>query len=226
VSEPNAPRTQQVIVLHGIWMAGPVCGLLAHRLRGCGFDVAIYSYPSVRLSLDENARGLQRYAEAGAKGPVHFVAHSLGGLVVLAMLASKPSLEVGRIVLLGSPCAGSSTAEQLARKRPGRWLLGQALGSLVPGGSRPLPNLEIGAIAGTRRFGVGMMLARLNAPNDGVVTVAETHLPGLADHVVLPVTHSGMLFSARVARQVCAFLRLGRFTREPRAEPVPAQRAL
>jgi pimeloyl-ACP methyl ester carboxylesterase len=219
-------RAEQVIVLHGLWMNGPVCGLLAHRLRGGGFDVAVYSYPSVRLDVEENARRLQRYAEAGARGPVHFVAHSLGGLVALAMLAWKPSLQMGRLVLLGSPCVGSSIAEQLARRRAGRWLLGQALGSLVPARSRPLPNIEIGAIAGTRRFGVGMMLAHLNAPNDGVVTVAETRLPGLADHVVLPVSHSGMLFSARVAREVCAFLRHGHFTREPVAESGPVQRAL
>lgn len=78
--------------------------------------------------------------------------------------------------------------------------------------------IEIGAIAGTRRLGVGMAFARLDNPNDGVVTVAETRLPGLADHLVLPVSHSGMLFSARVAREVCAFLRAGRFASRAAAE--------
>jgi pimeloyl-ACP methyl ester carboxylesterase len=226
MSGVRAAYAEQVVVLHGIWMAGPVCALLAHRLRGCGFDVALYSYPSVRLSLEENARRLQRYAEARASGRIHFVAHSLGGLVLLAMLARNPSLQVGRIVLLGSPCAGSSTAEQLARRRAGRWLLGRALGSLVPARSRALPAIEVGAIAGTRCFGVGMVLARLDAPNDGVVTVAETRVPGLADHVVLPVTHSGMLFSARVALQVCAFLRHGRFSRNYLTQPERAQRTV
>ena len=73
--------------------------------------------------------------------------------------------------------------------------------------------METGAIAGTMRFGVASLVVALPTPNDGAVTVAETQLPGLRDHLVLHVTHSGLLVSARVARQVCAFLTHGRFAR-------------
>ncbi|HZP89005.1 MAG TPA: hypothetical protein VFB54_19495, partial [Burkholderiales bacterium] len=71
--------------------------------------------------------------------------------------------------------------------------------------------VEVGVIAGTRRFGLGCVFVTLQGPNDGVVTVEETRLPGLTDHLVMPVTHSGMIVSARVARQVGVFLKTGRF---------------
>jgi len=68
-------------------------------------------------------------------------------------------------------------------------------------------------IAGTRRFGLGQLFTRLPAPHDGAVCVDETRLPGLRDHLSLPVSHSGMIVSARVTRQVCSFLEQGHFTR-------------
>jgi hypothetical protein len=73
------------------------------------------------------------------------------------------------------------------------------------------PGVEAGAIAGTRRFGLGSLVLRLPGPSDGVVRVEETRHPRLADHVTMPVAHSEMLVSRPVAAQVAAFLRDGRF---------------
>ena len=74
------------------------------------------------------------------------------------------------------------------------------------------PGREIGVIAGSRSRGLGRVVARgLPTPNDGVVTVAETELAAACDRIVLPVSHSGMLFSRGVARQSAAFLRAGKF---------------
>ena len=72
---------------------------------------------------------------------------------------------------------------------------------------------EIGAIAGTRAFGLGAVVTRLPKPNDGVVCLDETKFPALRDHVALPLGHTVMLVSSRVARQTTAFLRTGAFTR-------------
>jgi len=208
----GAARGDLVVLVHGLWMTGAVGALLARRLRTCGFDPALFSYPSVRLTLDENVRHLLRFVEARGRSPVHFIGHSLGGLVVLALLARERTLPTGRVVLLGSPCSGSQAAAQLAGSRTGRALVGRTLpGWKVEQGIDVAQRLPVGAIAGTRRFGLGSVLVRLQGPNDGVVAVEETRLPGLRDHIVLPVTHSGMVVSARVARQVCSFLTHGSF---------------
>ena len=73
--------------------------------------------------------------------------------------------------------------------------------------------IEVGALAGDHSIGLGHLFTSLEGPNDGAVTVAETRIPGLRDHIVLPVSHSGMLLSAEVARQSVAFLGSGAFLR-------------
>jgi hypothetical protein len=75
------------------------------------------------------------------------------------------------------------------------------------------PRFEIGAIAGTRAFGLGAVVARLPSPNDGVVCVDETRFPALRDHIEFPIGHSLMLISSRVARQTVSFLKTGAFRR-------------
>jgi pimeloyl-ACP methyl ester carboxylesterase len=206
-------RGEKVVLVHGLWMTGAVCALLARRLRACGFEALLFSYPSVRIALEQVALRLERFVREHSAGPVHFVGHSLGGLVVLELLARAPELPAGRVVLLGSPSTSSLAAEQLARSRAGRVLAGRALPQWRPEhGMAVSKRVETGAIAGTARFGVASLVVTLPRPNDGAVTVAETQLPGLQDHLVLHVTHSGLLVSARVAREVCAFLAHGRFT--------------
>jgi pimeloyl-ACP methyl ester carboxylesterase len=209
-----AQRAEKVVLVHGLWMTGAVCALLARRLRACGLEPLLFSYPSARTTLEQAAQRLERFVHERSAGPVHFVGHSLGGLVVLELLAREPSIPVRRIVLLGSPSTSSLAAEQLVRSRSGRLLTGRALPQWrAERGEGVVQRVETGAIAGTARFGVASLVVTLPRPNDGAVTVAETQLPGLRDHLVLHVTHSGLLLSARVARQVCAFLAHGRFSR-------------
>jgi len=201
-----------VVLVHGLWMGRAIWLLLARRLREQGYRVASFSYPSVRQGLAESARALEAFARARRARRVHLVGHSLGGLVVLRMLRDAHSLPVGRAVLLGCPAAGCGTAEQLSRSSAGRFLLGAALPQWTPADAPPtVQRIEVGSIAGTRRFGMGPLLVRLPRPNDGVVMVDETVLPGLADHLVLPVSHSGLVVSPRVASEIVAFLRSGRF---------------
>ncbi|MBK6598378.1 MAG: hypothetical protein IPG25_11055 [Proteobacteria bacterium] len=74
---------------------------------------------------------------------------------------------------------------------------------------------EVGVIAGSRPVGLGRLFVRFDDDSDGTVAVAETKLPGATDHVVMPVSHTGMQFSARVARQIGEFLEKGRFSLNP-----------
>jgi pimeloyl-ACP methyl ester carboxylesterase len=203
-----------VVIVHGLWMHGAVYALLAARLRACGFRCALFSYRSIALPLEEIGRRLARFAQARGPARVHFVGHSLGGLVVLDMLARDKTLPVGRVLLLGTPAAGSRAVEQLARSRAGRALLGRALPQWQPACAREVTaRVPVGAIAGTVRLGVASLVVRLTPPDDGAVAVEETRLPGLADHIVMRTSHSGMAVSRQVSRQICHFLKYGRFAR-------------
>jgi pimeloyl-ACP methyl ester carboxylesterase len=202
-----------VVIVHGLWMHGAVYALLAARVRAWGYQPALFSYRSVTLSLDEIGRRLGRFVEMRRPTRVHFIGHSLGGLVVLDMLAQERALPVGRVVLLGTPASGSQAVVQLLGTRAGRALVGKALPEWRPEiAGQVAGRVEVGSIAGTLRMGIGSLVVHLSAPNDGVVAVEETRLPGIADHIVMRTSHSGMAVSPHVARQICHFLQYGRFS--------------
>lgn len=206
------PGAATVVFLHGIWMTGLDMSVLRRRVHACGFVPRQFSYPSVRAAPRANAARLQRWLTGVEGGTVHFVAHSLGGLVLRWLLADFPAQRPGRIVTLGTPHAGSRAAAGAA----GRPLLRRLLGaSLEQGLLGDLPSWdgarELGVIAGTGGIGIGRFVTRLAPPHDGTVEFAETSLPGMSDFVAVGATHLGLLYSATAARQVCAFLSGGRF---------------
>lgn len=206
-------RMETVVLLSGLWLPGRSLWLLERRLRACGFEVRVFSYRSVRATLADSAHALQRYVQTLPADTVHFVGYSLGGIVIRALFELYPQQRPGRIVTLATPHLGNRVATHLTRRRWGRRLLGRGVCDLVAGApqSWPLPARDIGSLAGDIALGLGMCCVRLPRPHDGSVTVAETQLPGITDHAVLPVAHFSMLLSARVAHATCRFLRTGRF---------------
>jgi pimeloyl-ACP methyl ester carboxylesterase len=202
-----------VILVHGVWMHGLSMALQRYYLVQRGFDARCYSYHSVAPTLSENAQQLAAFARAQPADAIHWVGHSLGGLVILRMFETAADTLPGRVVLMGTPFQGSRAASCLARHEWGGRALGRSLAEWF-GRDKPcdFPGREIGTIAGSRSIGLGVLFAPdLPEPNDGAVAVAETFLPAARDHVVLPVTHSGMLVSRAVALQAAAFIQTGRF---------------
>jgi pimeloyl-ACP methyl ester carboxylesterase len=165
--------------------------------------------------MSNHVRRLIDCARAHKAEQLHFVGHSLGGLVVLRALEITDDLPPGRAVLLGSPLQGSRTAQSLARLPFGRALLGGALTQeCVDWSPREWSGRrEVGVIAGSMGFGVGRLLANLDAAHDGTVLVEETRLPGAKDHMVVAASHTGLLVSAQVAEQTRHFLDRGVFKR-------------
>ncbi|MFO1318747.1 MAG: alpha/beta fold hydrolase [Burkholderiales bacterium] len=210
-------RLESVILLHGLWLSGWVMTPLRRFIGKQGFRTSLFSYPTVRCSLDDNARRLARFCRTRPGDTLHLVGHSLGGLVALRMLTLEPDPRPGRIVLLGSPLAGSVAARGVMRHPFGRALIGRSLPDWRP---ESMPSgCEIGMVAGTAGLGIGRVFSTLESPNDGTVAVSETRHPGLSDHCCLPVSHTSMLTSRRVADAVCRFLRDGRFA--PTGSPRP-----
>jgi pimeloyl-ACP methyl ester carboxylesterase len=205
--------SESVIVAPGLWMPGLETKLLRYRLTNAGFRTYSFEFPSMRGTLERNAQLLARFAEQAVGDRLHFVGHSLGGVVTLRMLAQTHLPRVGRIVCLGSPLVGSRAAAWLAGTNAGRRVVGKTmLDHLEEGGCAPWDrHQELGIIAGTRSFGIGRFMQTMPVDNDGTVAVDETRLPGATAHLTLPVTHTQLLFDRKVARQTIHFLRNGHF---------------
>lgn len=201
-----------VVLVHGLWLHGAAFAVQRRWLRQRGFSVSTFSYPSVRRGLEANSQGLARYVAQLAAGSIALVGHSLGGLIVLDMLARHPDARIRRVVLMGVPCAGSHCADTLLRVPLLSAIVGRSLADAARQGSWAVPaGVEVGVLAGRRGVGLGRLVPGLPRPNDGTVSVAETRLPGSRDAITLAVSHTEMLVSGACARQVAAFLESGHF---------------
>ena len=217
------PVSKHVVLVHGVWMPGAVMAWLKRQLaHDHGFRGHLFSYASIRGTLDENAELLADFIRALGIDNVHLVGHSLGGVVSLRMLALNDDAPPGRLVCLGSPLGGCRVASTLTRHSWGNSVLGRALVAGVldeaatEWAARVTDYREIGIIAGTRSMGVGRLVTTFDEDCDGTVTVSETRLPGARDHLCLPVSHMGMTMSRAVADQTAAFLERGEFLRATR----------
>jgi pimeloyl-ACP methyl ester carboxylesterase len=204
----------EVILVHGLWYRAWSMRVLRRRLELAGFGVRSFSYPTRTSTPETNAEALRDFAVARPASQLHFVAHSLGGLLVLLMLRKTQVLPPGRIVLLGSPLRGSAVARRISDWPGFGFMLGQAADLLCSGSSTLPPDRPTGMIAGVRPVGLGRFAGRLDAPHDGTVSVAETESVDLAARIELPVTHTGMLVSRAVAEQAACFLHEGCFARQ------------
>ena len=218
---------ETVVLLHGLGVGGWTMHRLGCALARDGFHVVNLSYPSRTVLLETLARDwlpAQLAAHVPAASPrLHFVTHSMGGILVRAWLgrASRTGpvfpANLGRVVMLAPPNAGSEAAECLGRSGLFRALLGPNLSLLgtapqhLPRRLGPWPTTaELGIIAGNRSVNP-LASIWVPKPNDGPVSVAATHLAGETAHRTVPASHTGILFHSATARAVSTFLRTGRF---------------
>jgi pimeloyl-ACP methyl ester carboxylesterase len=204
-----------VVLIHGLWMTGAELLPMSRRLRGHGLNAHLFRYAPTAAAPEEHARHLGAFVARHGPGPVHWVAHSYGGIVALHCLALGLALPPGRVVLIGSPVQGSAPARRLAAWAVTRPWLGDALERGLLGGAPGLTGgREVAVIAGDRSLGLGGLLAGFDEPHDGTVAVAETALEGATERVVLRHSHFGLVFSAEVADAVARFLMTGRLAAE------------
>ncbi|MGH8630353.1 MAG: esterase/lipase family protein [Burkholderiales bacterium] len=208
----HPPAQEVVILVHGLWMNGMDMGLLRRRLARAGFRPVQFRYPSLRRPPHINAMQLHTFAQGLDAQTLHFVGHSLGGIVIRHLFFEYPDQRPGRVVTLGTPHHFSQAAGVLSRWPIGRLLLGKSTKNGLLGHAPPWPNgRELGSIAGSLGLGMGMLIPGIPSPNDGTVAVDETRLPGMRDHRIFRVSHFGMLLSATVAGQIASFLKDGHF---------------
>lgn len=207
-----------VVLLHGISRGPRSMAKIERRLLAEDYWTANWGYPSRAHDLGAIANKLAPRLAALPDGPVHFVTHSMGGLVARALLTRHRPARLGRVVMLAPPNGGSELADLLGRLMPYRWWFGPAGAQLgtrcndVTAGLFGPVDYELGVIAGSRSL-YPLASALVPRPNDGRVSVAGTMLAGMTDHMVLPVAHPTIVWNGAVIDQVVAFLRDGAFAR-------------
>ena len=183
-----------VTLVHGLWMNAIAMYPLHLRVQRCGFNVNRFGYASMRCGLDENAAQLSRHIEAIEAEDVHLIAHSLGGLVTMRALQLQPDPRVRRVVLLGSPIAGSLSGRRLGRSAAGRLLLGKSVGIWETSSDWTFPDgVATGVIAGSMPIGLGRLVGQRCA--DPAVAAAG---------IVVAVTETDDLFVVFVADPLAA----------------------
>jgi len=207
---------EAVILAHGLWMGGWAMQVLRLALARQGYAAHSFDYRSLAQGLDEHARRLAVRIAAQPGKAVHLVGHSLGGLVILRCLKLYGEARIGRIVLLATPAKSCMAGLRLEKIPGGEHLLGASreIWRGLPEDYRP--RAELGVIAGTVPRGLARLVMRLPGANDGVVRLEETEVAGMRARIALPVSHSGMLVSARVAEEIASFLQHGAFSRSAR----------
>jgi pimeloyl-ACP methyl ester carboxylesterase len=212
---------ETVVLLHGMARTSRSMAGMARYLEGEGFSVLNVDYPSRRKTLDalsRDVRNLLAQAFGDVSAPrLHFVVHSMGGLVVRRLIRDFRPANLGRVVMLGTPHRGSEIADFLKGWPLYKKFYGPAGQELTTDHqARKFPDrdidFELGAIAGSRGWLSPVSGFLLPKPHDGTVSVESTKLPGMKGHLVMPVTHTFMMDNKNVQRQTAAFLKSGRFT--------------
>ncbi len=215
------------MLLHGFGGLPIMSRPQARMLRKAGFETRELGYDSWGKSLQELCDRLApRVARivANAAGPVHFVGHSMGGLVIRALLSRQRPANLGHVVMLGTPNAGSEVADFVNSWPVLRPILGKAAAALVTERAATVEALlgpidySLGIIAGDWHVPVAALSRLIAGPNDGKVSVASTGLPEAADHITLPVPHTMLLYQSDAHREVRHFLIHGRFSAQARRD--------
>lgn len=208
-----------VLLLHGHGRFGASLTRLSAAARRAGYATLSPSYPYGRPLPDIVAWLAPRVAafEAEQTGQLHIVTHSLGGLVAMALIAARRPARLGRVAMLAPPLRGSEWADLLYRFGLAHLVLGGTAAHLRTGRTVAdtallgAVDFELGVIAGNRALHPAPFLPQ---PHDGKVSVAATRIAGTTDHLVLPVTHTLMVYNHRVIDAAMNFISEGRLTRD------------
>ena len=216
-------KSTKVVLLHGLGRASLSMAYLARRLQRAGYSPCNISYPSHKYSVKKLATdfilpAIEEYFGCG-DAPIHFVTHSLGGIIVRQIADSKAQINIGRVVMLAPPNHGSEIVDTFSNWAWFRTLnspAGEQLGTSAKSLPKSLgPALfQVGIIAGNRSINP-LLSTLIEGENDGRFSTENAKLEGMSDFLVLPVSHPLIMLNRRVAEQTVHFLEHGAFQKSP-----------
>lgn len=213
--DPNVKTGEMVFLLHGIGKGRMDMAPMARYLRKHGYAVVNWHYPSTKYKLEDLADKLAVEVEKFPEYKIHFVTHSMGGIVVRTCLSRHNVDNLGRIVMIAPPSQGAELAKFFGNWPIYKYLFGPAGQQLRPDAegtcaSAGIPGCEFGIIAGGTGSQTGIN-PLLPGDNDGTVTVACTKLDGAKDFALVPYPHPLIQMMPRTTRLARTFLEHGYF---------------
>lgn len=217
--QTNTIAQNCVILLHGLMRSDASMSRLDEYLQKNHYFTINLDYPSNKQTIQNLSKNYIKPAleQCPKDSKVHFVTHSMGGILVRHYIHDHKIHNLGRVVMLGPPNQGSELIDKLKKLPTFEWIHGPAgLELSTDVNSTPISlgaaDFELGIIAG--KYSVNPILSTMiPGKDDGKVSVERTKVDGMQDHIIMPTTHPFMMRNKKVMEQVVSFLETGKFTR-------------